>query len=57
MDADTLKTMQAALKQRYRDAPAAAMITLYAQSNGVDGITCKLSIQQKPIITVQTVVD
>ena len=31
MDADELKAMQAPLKQRYRDEPAAAVVTLRAE--------------------------
>lgn len=42
MDADTLKAVQAPIKDRYRDTPEAAVITLKATSNGVDGVACKL---------------
>jgi uncharacterized OsmC-like protein len=43
MDADSLKALQAPLKDKYRAEPAAALITLRAESNGTDGIACKLA--------------
>jgi uncharacterized OsmC-like protein len=42
MDADELKALQAPLKQRYRDEPGAALITLKARSRIGEGITCKI---------------
>jgi hypothetical protein len=33
MDANELKTMQAPIKERYREAPNAAVITLKAEGN------------------------
>lgn len=42
MDSDALKTLQAPLKERYRQSPDAAVVTLRAESNGVDGVACKL---------------
>ena len=42
MDSDALKTLQAPLKERYRQSPDAAIVTLHAESNGVDGVACKL---------------
>lgn len=42
MDSDALKTLQAPLKERYRQSPDAAVVTLHAESNGVDGVACKL---------------
>ena len=42
MDSDALKALQAPLKDRYRSEPGAALITLRAESNGVDGVACKL---------------
>ena len=43
MDADALRSLQAPLKQRYRDEPAAALITLKAEGN-VDeaALACKV---------------
>lgn len=42
MKADDLKALQAPLKSQYREAPAAALITLKAESTGTDGIACSL---------------
>ena len=42
MDAEALKALQAPLKEQYRAAPAAALVTLRAESNGVDGVACRL---------------
>lgn len=43
MDSESLKALQAPLKNQYRADPQAALITLHAQSNGIDGVACKLS--------------
>jgi uncharacterized OsmC-like protein len=43
MDAETLKTLQAPLKEQYRNMPASALVTLHAESDGVPGVACKLS--------------
>jgi uncharacterized OsmC-like protein len=42
MDAQSLKDMQAPLKQRYRDQPETALITLKAQGVLGEGLTCKV---------------
>src|SRR5436190_21670114 len=43
MDAETLRAVQAPLKQQYRDEPAAAVITLTAEGDIDDaGIACKV---------------
>jgi len=43
MKADDLRSLQAPLKSRYREAPAAALITLSAQGQlGGEGITCSV---------------
>jgi uncharacterized OsmC-like protein len=42
MDANELKALQAPLKQKYRDEPGAALITLKARSRIGEGITCKI---------------
>jgi len=43
MRADDLRAMQAPLKQRYREAPEAAVITLKAKGEiGSEGLTCKV---------------
>ena len=42
MNADELKRLQAPLKQQYREAPEAALITLKASGSIGEGITCKV---------------
>src|SRR3954471_17278358 len=43
MDSDALRAMQAPLKDRYREAPEAALVTLRANGRlGEDGVTCKV---------------
>jgi uncharacterized OsmC-like protein len=42
MDASALKELQAPFKQRYRDQPEAAVITLTAEGALGDGVSCKV---------------
>ncbi|HET7212587.1 MAG TPA: OsmC family protein [Terriglobia bacterium] len=42
MDADEIKALQAPLKQKYREDPQSAVVTLRAQSRLGEGITCKV---------------
>jgi uncharacterized OsmC-like protein len=42
MDANELKTMQAPIKERYREDPDAAVITLKAEGNIGEGLTCSV---------------
>jgi len=42
MNADNLRALQAPLKDKYRDTPDAALITLRAQGHIGEGITCKV---------------
>jgi uncharacterized OsmC-like protein len=42
MNADTLRALQAPLKQRYRDDPAAAVVTLRASGEATEGVSCKV---------------
>lgn len=42
MNADELRSLQAPLKEQYKEHPAAAMVTLRAQGRVGEGITCKL---------------
>jgi uncharacterized OsmC-like protein len=42
MNANDLKSLQAPLKERYRESPQAALITLRAQGRIGEGISCKL---------------
>src|SRR6516225_6479284 len=43
MDAERLKALQAPLKQKYREEPESALITLKAQARIGEGITCKVA--------------
>ena len=42
MDAPTLKALQAPFKQRYREQPEAAVVTLRAQGRLGEGIVCRV---------------
>ena len=42
MNAEDLRSVQAPLKERYRDAPQAALITLRAQGRLGEGVSCKI---------------
>lgn len=42
MDAEALRALQAPIKEQYKDTPEAALITLVSESNGSDGVACKL---------------
>ncbi len=42
MDAEQIKALQAPLKQKYREEPRAALVTLRAQARLGEGITCKV---------------
>ena len=42
MDANEIKALQAPLKQKYRDDPKSAVVTLRAQARIGEGITCKV---------------
>jgi len=43
MDASALKELQAPLKQRYREEPEAAIITLKAEGEVGEGVSCKVA--------------
>ena len=43
MNTDTLRSMQAPLKDKYRSAPETALVTLKAQAQLGAGITCKIA--------------
>lgn len=47
MDAEALKALQAPLKERYRNDPSAAVITLKAQGKTGDNISCKVDTGRK----------
>jgi uncharacterized OsmC-like protein len=42
MNADELRSLQAPLKERYREAPGAALITLRAQGRLGEGVSCQI---------------
>ena len=42
MNAEDLRSVQAPLKERYRETPEAALITLRAQGRIVEGVSCKV---------------
>src|SRR5438128_2940736 len=42
MNADEIRSLQAPLKERYRERPDTALITLRAEGHSGEGITCKL---------------
>jgi uncharacterized OsmC-like protein len=42
MNADELRTVQAPLKERYREVPEAALVTLSAQGHLGDGVSCRI---------------
>jgi uncharacterized OsmC-like protein len=43
MDAHSLKAMQAPIKQRYREAPEAAVVTLKAEGNIGENLSCSVA--------------
>ena len=46
MDRDTLRALQAPLKERYRESPSAALVTLTADGALGEGVTCSVSTHQ-----------
>ena len=46
MDTQELKSLQAPLKQQYRDDPSAAVITLHARGSLTEGISCSVETGQ-----------
>src|SRR3954469_1316867 len=42
MNAEHLRAVQAPLKERYREAPDAALITLHAEGRIGEGVSCKV---------------
>jgi len=49
MDADELKNLQAPLKERYREAPDDAVITLTAEGRAGEGVTCSVETSRAVI--------
>ena len=46
MNADQLRYLQAPLKERYRQTPEAALVTLRAQGRIGEGVSCKIETGQ-----------
>jgi uncharacterized OsmC-like protein len=49
MDAEQLRSLQAPLKERYRQQPEAAQITLRAEGRLREGVTCKIETGKAPV--------
>lgn len=49
MNADALRSLQAPLKEQYRQQPEAAQITLHAEGRLGEGITCKIETSKAPV--------
>jgi uncharacterized OsmC-like protein len=49
MTAAELKSMQAPIKERYRNQPETALVTLSAEGRIGEGITCKLTTGKTPV--------
>jgi uncharacterized OsmC-like protein len=50
MDAEELRSIQAPLKERYRQAPEAALITLRAKGRLGEGVSCKVETGKAPVV-------
>ena len=50
MKADELRSVQAPLKERYRQTPEAALITLRAKGHLGDGVSCKIETGKAPVV-------
>ena len=50
MKADELRSVQAPLKDRYRQAPEAALITLHAQGRLGEGVSCKIETGRSLVV-------
>jgi uncharacterized OsmC-like protein len=51
MDAEKLKSLQGPLKERYRQRPETAQITLRAEGRLGEGLTCKIETGKAPVTT------
>ena len=49
MDANDLKSLQAPIKERYREAPESAVITLKAEGHVGEGVTCSVQTSKAMI--------
>jgi len=50
MNAEELRSIQAPLKERYREAPEAALVTLRAQGRLGEGVSCKIETGKALIV-------
>ncbi len=50
MDAEELRKLQAPFKERYREAPAAARITLRAEGRVGEGVSCKVETGRAAVV-------
>ena len=50
MNAEELRSVQAPLKERYREAPESALITLRAQGRIGDGVSCKIETGKAVVV-------
>lgn len=50
MNADDLRTIQAPLKERYKESPGAALVTLRAQGRAGEGVSCKIGTGKARIV-------
>jgi uncharacterized OsmC-like protein len=50
MKADELRSVQAPLKERYRQAPEAALITLHAEGRLGEGVSCKIETGKSLVV-------
>jgi uncharacterized OsmC-like protein len=50
MNAETLRSLQAPLKEKYRQEPNTALVTLRAEGRLGEGITCKIETGKAPVI-------
>jgi uncharacterized OsmC-like protein len=49
MNADEMRTLQAPLKERYREQPETARVTLRAEGRIGEGVTCKVTTGKGPV--------
>src|SRR4029453_9247533 len=49
MNAETLRSLQAPLKEKYRQEPNTALVTLRAEGRLGEGITCKMETVTAPV--------
>jgi uncharacterized OsmC-like protein len=49
MNAEELRSLQAPVKERYRQQPGAALITLRAEGRLGEGVTCKIETGKAPV--------